>query len=149
MNTNRDIDFFDTSDIVAEFDKMENNSHCYAYLTVDIYRAVCRFCFDMKISTPSSLKSLKKLKGQPIIFSESIYSPKHSKTSGKVLYEEMVDYFKYYQPESLYGFIDCRLKDNSGEKLINFYNKIKNLSVVKNIETLDDFIIKEQKTCYS
>lgn len=149
MDNAHDIDLFDTSDIVDEFDKIEDGSHCYAYLTTDIYKAVCRFCYDMKISFPSTLEDLKSKKGMPVIFSESVYSPKDSSIRGKELYEEMVEYFNFYEPEYLYGFIDCRWKEDSGEKLTAFYNAINNLSEINVIEKHENFIIKEQKPCYS
>ena len=145
MNIAHDIDLFDTSDIIDEFDKIENNSHCYAYLTVDIYKAVCRFCYDMKISFPSCLESLKSLKGKPIIFSESIYCPKGSNVRGKELYTEMVEHFDFYQPESLIGFIDCRWKKDSAEKLTAFYNSIDRLDEINSLGEHEGFVIKEQK----
>lgn len=148
MNIAHDINLFDTSDIIDEFDKIENNSHCYAYLTVDIYKAVCRFCYDMKISFPDcleSLESLKSLKGKPVIFSESIYCPKGSTVRGKELYGEMIEYFDFYQPESLFGFVDCRWKEDSAEKLTAFYNSIERLDEINSLGEHEGFVIKEQK----
>ena len=143
------IDIFDTNDILDEFDVIKDNSHCYAYLTVDIYKSICRFCFDMKISLPENIEYFKEKKGIPVIFSESVYSPKKSSVRGRKLYEDMIDYFEFYQPDFLYGFIDCRLKDNSGEKLTEFYESFQKLSNVLIVEKHDNFIIKEQKVCYS
>jgi hypothetical protein len=53
------IDIFDTNDILDEFDVIKDNSHCYAYLTIDIYKSICRFCFDMKISLPKNIEYFK------------------------------------------------------------------------------------------
>lgn len=141
----QEIDIFDTSDIIEEFDEYQDKSHCYAYVTTDILKAIARFCFDMNIALPENVQHLKSKRGEPVIFSETIYSPKQSSVSGKSLYESMIDNFSFYNCSYLYGFIDGRMKKNSFDKLSQFYQSIRQLETFNIIEKIDSFSLKEQK----